>query len=112
MDSGNLFAGLPDKLAEEAFSTLLEAAGLRLVRIVSTGQASPSGTWYDQAEAEWVVLLRGNAGLLIEGEAAPRRLGPGDWLLIPAHLRHRVEWTDPDQPNVWLALHHQAATVP
>jgi len=27
-------------------------------------------------------------------------------VVIPARCRHRVEWTDPDQETVWLALHH------
>ena len=108
MRTANLYADLPDRLAEEDISTLLETGPCRLERIVSTGQATPPGQWYDQAKAEWVVLLQGSAGLLIEGESAPRRLGPGDWLLLPAHRRHRVEWTDPDRPTVWLALHHPA----
>lgn len=107
MKAGNLFSDLPAGLPEEEFSTLLDAQGLRLERIVSTGQATPEGTWYDQTRAEWVVLLQGSARLLVEGEPEARRLGPGDWLLIPAHIRHRVEWTDPAQPTVWLALHYQ-----
>ena len=105
MKAGNLFGDLPASLPDEAFATLLEGPGFRLERIVSTGQATPEGAWYDQPQAEWVVLLRGGARLLIEGEPEPRQLHPGDWLLIPAHVRHRVEWTDPAQPTVWLALH-------
>jgi cupin 2 domain-containing protein len=104
--AGNLFHALRPDAAEEQFSTLLEEAGFVLERIVSTGQASPPGVWYDQDRAEWVVLLRGSAGLEFEGEAEPRALRPGDWVHIPAHARHRVAWTDPDQPTVWLALHH------
>jgi cupin 2 domain-containing protein len=104
--SGNLFDALAADATEEQVSTLLKAAGFVLERIVSTGQASPPGFWYDQDRAEWVVLLRGSAGLELEGEPAPRVLHPGDWVHIPAHARHRVAWTDPDQPTVWLALHH------
>ena len=105
IECGNLYADLPEKLSEEDLSTLVEGGRCRLARIVSTGQASPPGFWYDQDEAEWVVVLRGRARLLIEGEAAARNLDAGDYVLIPAHARHRVEWTDPDQPTVWLALH-------
>ena len=106
MQSGNLFDDLPgSSISEEAISTLLETVGLRLLRIVSTSQVTPNGTWYDQDEAEWVMVTRGRAGLLIEGESKVRTLVAGDYLLIPAHVRHRVEWTDPDQPTVWLALH-------
>lgn len=105
--AGNLFAALPrSAAAEEEFSVLLETPGLTLERIVSTGQASPPGHWYSQDRAEWVLLLRGSAGLEFEGEPVPRILRPGDWVHIPALARHRVAWTDPDGPTVWLALHH------
>ena len=106
MRAGGLFDALPQDAAEEQVSTLLQGAGFVLERIVSTGQASPPGFWYDQERAEWVLLLRGSAGLELEGEAAPRTLHPGDWVHLPAHARHRVAWTDPAEPTVWLALHH------
>lgn len=106
--TGNLLDGLSETLSEEQFSTLVEGGGYRLVRIVSTGQSSPPGFWYDQEEAEWVVVLRGRARLLIEGDAAAHDLSAGDHVLIPAHVRHRVDWTDPDQPTVWLALYFDA----
>ncbi|MEX2617648.1 MAG: cupin domain-containing protein [Alphaproteobacteria bacterium] len=104
-DSGNLFAGLPDVQPGEVLDILMAGGGFRLVRIISTGQATPQGEWYDQAEEEWVVLLQGAAGLRFEDEAAERVLSPGDWVSIPAHRRHRVEWTAPTEPTVWLALH-------
>ena len=85
---------------------LLETPRVRIERIVSTGQASPPGFWYDQDRAEWVLVVSGAAGLLFEGEAEPLSLGPGDWVHIPAHRRHRVLWTDPANPTVWLAVHH------
>jgi cupin 2 domain-containing protein len=103
--SGNLFADLPEHAESEQVATLLAAPAARIERIVSTGQASPPGQWYDQDWAEWVVLLKGAAGVLFAGEAAPRVLAPGDWLCIPAHARHRVEWTAPDEATVWLAVH-------
>ena len=86
---------------------LAERPGVRIERIVSTGQASPPGFWYDQDWGEWVVLLSGAARLRFADEDEPRHLGPGDWVDIPAHCRHRVEWTDPDQPTVWLAVHYR-----
>jgi cupin 2 domain-containing protein len=101
----NLFAGIPGELSREISEMLLETPGVVLERIVSAGQATPPGEWYDQETHEWVVLLSGAAGLLFESEKQARVLGPGDYLLIPAHCRHRVEWTDPDQKTVWLALH-------
>ena len=107
--AGNLFADLPvAKEAAERLETLLARSGLRIERIVSTGQASPAGFWYQQADAEWVVLLSGEALLRFEDESAARRLRAGDWLYIEPQRRHRVDWTDPAAPTVWLAVHHDA----
>lgn len=103
--SGNLFAKLTPPASEERFEALLETDGVTLERIVSTGQATPPGDWYDQPLAEWVVLLKGAAGLRFEDETEVRELRPGDYVLIPAHARHRVEWTSETEPTVWLALH-------
>ena len=106
-DVGNLFASLPAGREGEQTTELVANANLRIERIVSTGQASPPGFWYDQDWAEWVLLLAGSAGLLFEDEAEPRVLQPGDYLLIPAHRRHRVAWTDTEHPTVWLAVHYR-----
>ncbi len=103
--SGNLFAGIPARSGAELTTILAEGPGVTVERVVSTGQASPPGFWYDQDRTEWVILLQGAAGLLIEGEEAPRTLQPGDFVEIPAHVRHRVEWTEPNRPTVWLAVH-------
>jgi cupin 2 domain-containing protein len=102
----NLFDPIPPQITAEIIQVLLATAHFRLERIVSAGQATPPGEWYDQDTHEWVALLTGGAGLRFEDEAEPRVLSPGDYLLIPAHRRHRVEWTDPDTPTVWLALHY------
>ena len=104
-DAGNLFAALPQRLDAEQIVALVTNDNVRIERIVSTGQASPPGFWFDQDWAEWVLLLAGSAGLLFEGEAKPRVLRPGDHLLIPAHRRHRVAFTDAAQATVWLAVH-------
>jgi cupin 2 domain-containing protein len=102
--SGNLLRDLPDARAGEVTDGLLTAPGLRIERIVSHGQASPPGFWYDQAQAEWVLLLKGAARLRFADEPSEHVLGPGDWLHIAAHRRHRVEWTDPAEATVWLAV--------
>lgn len=102
----NLFASLPSGAAEEQLVELLSRPGLRIERIVSYGHASPPGFWYDQPQAEWVLLLRGAARLRFEDETASRSLQPGDFLEIAAHRRHRVEWTEPVVPTVWLAVHY------
>ncbi|MCZ7651969.1 MAG: cupin domain-containing protein [Thermoanaerobaculia bacterium] len=105
LERGSLFWGLPAPGPEESFESLLAAPGFRVERIVSHGHASPEGFWYDQGWAEWVVVLSGEALLEVEGEAEPLPLAPGDWVLLPARRRHRVAWTTPDGPTVWLAIH-------
>jgi cupin 2 domain-containing protein len=107
MHTHNLFAHFDPFSQEEQHSLLLARPGLQIARIVSTGQASPPGFWYDQSQHEWVVLLAGEAKLVFEDEAAPRDLVPGDFVEIPAHCRHRVEWTDPEVPTVWLAVFYE-----
>jgi cupin 2 domain-containing protein len=102
--TSNILSPLPAVGVDEAVDTLLKGKGFRLERIVSHGQASPAGFWYDQDEAEWILVVAGRARLTIEGEAENRELGPGDSLFLPAHCRHRVAWTDPDQPTVWLTV--------
>ena len=106
IQSANLFDFVPTGGADEDMTTLLTTPGARLIRIVSTGQATPVGDWYDQDDNEWVVVLRGRAGLRIDGEDDIRILSEGDYVDLPTGLRHRVEWTDADEPTVWLALHY------
>lgn len=108
----NLLSPLPDAEAAEAVDLLLTRPDLRIERIVSLGQASPPGFWYDQDEGEWVLLLAGAAQLRFEDEAEPRRLAPGDWLDIAPHRRHRVDWTDPVMPTVWLAIFYRKLPNP
>ena len=103
----NLLHDLPDALAAEISDGLVEASSIRIERIVSHGQASPDGFWYDQDEAEWVLVLAGAARLRFEDEPEARMLCPGDHVEIAAHRRHRVEWTDPSQPTVWLAVSYR-----
>lgn len=99
----NIFASLPEHSDQELFTTLLERPGCRIERIISYGQASPAGFWYDQAWDEWVLLLQGAAEIdLVDRHVA---LSPGDHLFIPAGQKHRVTRTDPDQPTIWLAIH-------
>ena len=103
----NIFALVPPAASHEQLTMLLAATNMQLERIVSHAHASPEGFWYDQEWAEWVIVLKGSAGLHFEGESAPRVLSPGDYLEIPPHTRHRVAWTDATEPTVWLALHYR-----
>ena len=99
----NLF-DLPDSLPEdEEFTELLHSKDLRIERIVSTGQTTPAGEWYDQDEDEWVALIQGEAALEYEsGEKL--RLSAGDHVLLPAHCRHRVAYTSHHPPCIWVAV--------
>ncbi|MFZ2269497.1 MAG: cupin [Azonexus sp.] len=107
----NLFAGLPAApAAAEQFAELLARPGLRIERIVSTGQCSPPDFWYDQAEGEWVLILQGEAKLRLADEAAARHLKAGDFLDIAPHRQHRVDWTPADQMTIWLAVFYAPQT--
>ena len=103
MQPDNIFTGIPEQLPEELNSELLRGRRFRLERIVSKGHASPEGFWYDQDEDEWVLLIEGAARLDFD-DGRSLSLTVGDYLLIPAHCRHRVAWTDPERQTVWLAL--------
>ncbi|MEW6296263.1 MAG: cupin domain-containing protein [Thermodesulfobacteriota bacterium] len=107
MKPQNLFSPLPNIIPEEICEVLLHTGLFTLQRIISAGQATPPGEWYDQDTHEWVVLLSGSAGLRFADAPDLLVLRPGDYVHIPAHRRHRVEWTDPRHPTVWLALHYR-----
>lgn len=102
----NLLDDIPDRLSDEITDMLASSSHVRIERIVSHGQASPAGFWYDQQQHEWVTLLQGAARLRFEDQEQPVEMQAGDFLLIPAHHRHRVEWTTEDEPTVWLAVHY------
>lgn len=104
----NLFDNIPDNLPEELITSLVDNPQARIERIVSTGQSSPDGFWYDQDQAEWVIVLKGEARILFEGDDSPIHMRPGDHINIPAHRRHRVEWTTPIEATVWLAVFYDA----
>lgn len=103
----NLFTPQKSLPVEELFEELFRGQAFRVERIVSTGQATREGQWYDQEHAEWVVLLSGSAVLRFEEETEGRTLVPGDTVNIPAHCRHRVEATAADRESVWLAIHYE-----
>jgi cupin 2 domain-containing protein len=104
--TGNLRSGLPVRpLPDEVVDLLVERPDLRIERIVSTGQTTPEGQWYDQDTDELVLVVDGAARLCIEGESEEREVSEGDWILLPAHCRHRVTWTRAEPPTVWLAIH-------
>jgi cupin 2 domain-containing protein len=100
----NLFDGTPRAAPEEIVSVLLHYDGVRIERIISTGQATPVDAPYCQEHDEWVLLLSGSAGLWIEADGE-YSLRPGDCMMIAAGRRHRVTWTASGEPTIWLAIH-------
>lgn len=101
---GNLLANVPALLPEELFETLLESSHVTIKRIVSKGHISPKDFWYDQNQNEFVLVVQGAARLLFEHDKQLVSLEVGDYINIPAHQKHRVEWTDPKVETTWLAI--------
>jgi cupin 2 domain-containing protein len=102
----NLLSNIPSQLPHELTQALLATKHLRIERIVSLGHASPPGFWYDQETDEWVLLFSGQARLRFDdGEMI--EMTAGSYVNIAAHRKHRVDWTDPSQPTVWLAVHYR-----
>ncbi len=102
-DRGNLLDGIPGELPTELTELIVDGSALRIERIVSRGHVTPDAEWYDQEENEWVLLVSGGARLRF-ADGRVEELAPGDYMNIPAHTKHRVEWTRPDTDTVWLAV--------
>jgi cupin 2 domain-containing protein len=99
----NIFENISSNIPEEIIEPLITNDRIRVERIVSKGQTSPKGFWYDQDENEWLIVLKGNAKLLFENDELIK-LSAGDYIKIPAHKKHRVEWTDPETETIWLTV--------
>jgi cupin 2 domain-containing protein len=102
----NIFNGIPAIIPEELFENLVERDNLKIERIVSQGHCTPAGQWYDQSWDEWVLLLQGKA-ILAYQDGNTVKMQEGDYVVIPAHTLHRVEWTQPEAKTVWLAIHSE-----
>jgi cupin 2 domain-containing protein len=102
----NIFSDVKDHLPEEEFLVLAASECVKIERIVSTGHRSPEEFWYDQDNNEWVLVLAG-CGVIEFEDGRMIELNPGDYLNIPAHQKHRVKETSPNEPTVWLAIHHK-----
>jgi cupin 2 domain-containing protein len=104
MNKGNIWATIPEQIPDELTEILAGSSGVTIEQIISRGHRSADDFWYDQAHSEWVLLLQGQAGLSFEGHAATVELTAGDYINIPAHVRHRVAWTPEDTETIWLAV--------
>ncbi len=103
----NIFKKIPKEIPDEIFQKILSTDKLKIERILSKGHASPKVGWYDQNTNEWVILLKGKAKLAFQESNNPVELTSGDYINIPSHVKHRVEWTDPSQETIWLAVHYR-----
>jgi cupin 2 domain-containing protein len=103
----NLFTAIPKELKSELIEKLVDSDDVTVERIVSRGHKSPETGWYDQDQNEWVLLLQGEAKLLFDDDAYVD-LKVGDYIDIPAHKKHKVEWTAPDIETVWLAVFYRS----
>ncbi|MBI3125232.1 MAG: cupin domain-containing protein [Ignavibacteriales bacterium] len=102
----NIFAEIPDTLPEEVFEKITEGKDFFVERIISDGHTSPPNFWYDQETNEFIMLMSGSAKILYD-DGNSFSLSPGDYLIIPAHQKHRVEETDKTQKTIWLAAHYK-----
>ncbi|MGA2298938.1 MAG: cupin domain-containing protein [FCB group bacterium] len=102
----NIFSEIPTDLSQEIFHDIIKNNNFKLEKIISTGQSTPAGQWLEEAQNEWVILLKGSAELLFENNMQKIKLKPGDYLFIPSYTKHRVETTDKEKETIWLALHY------
>ena len=100
--SQNIFK-LPDKLPPEELFEAIFDNGILIERVVSTGQTTPEGEWYDQERDEWLIVLQGEGELGYE-DGSRIKLATGDYLFIPARQKHRVEYTSSEPPCIWLTI--------
>ncbi len=103
MELKNIFENVPQELKKELFQTLAENNNIRIERIISRGQITPENKWYNQNENEFVILLKGEAELLFEN-GEKEKLRSGDYLIIPAHRKHRVVYTSKNPECIWLTV--------
>jgi cupin 2 domain-containing protein len=105
MKKENIFANLVKNKDKEIFQEILSKNNIKIERIVSYGQSSPKEGWYDQEGDEWVMVLKGKAVLSFK-ESDDVVLESGEYINIPAHTKHKVSWTAPDEETIWLAVHY------
>ena len=100
----NIFRDIPENSEDEFFEVLLNNPAFKMERIISQGHVSPDNFWYDQDKNEFVLLISGSAKISFENEGIVEII-PGDYFIIPAHKKHRVEFTQPAEKTIWLTLY-------
>ena len=56
--------------------------------------------------APHVPVHLGSLGVCVRAAQKRVEMKPGDFLNIPAFKKHRVDWTTPDEPTVWLGVRY------
>lgn len=102
----NIFSQIPKDIPDEVFEEIINTNDCKIERIISKGHSTPNNYWYEQEKNEWVIVLKGYAHLLFEENDELIIMKKGDYINIPAHKKHRVEWTDPNKETIWLAVHY------
>ncbi len=110
LDIKNIFLGIKNQSPEEIFEPIIKTNQFKIERIISSGQSTDKGKWYDQDVDEWVILLKGSAGLLFESNNEKIIMKPSDYINIPAYQKHRVEWTVADEETIWLSVRYRNET--
>lgn len=106
MSSNNLYSAIPDVVPEELFEDIQTGSSVRIERIISDGHSTAADSWYDQEEHEWVSVLKGEG--VIEYESGNQVvLREGDYINIPAHVKHRVKSTSATEKTIWLAVFYR-----
>ena len=105
MQITNIFNNIPTQLSQELFQDIISKDGIKIQRIVSQGAITQDDKWFNQENDEWVIVLQGKATLSFEDDS-DIKLSIGDYILIPAHKKHKVSWTSSDEQTVWLAIHY------
>jgi len=106
MDIKNIFSDIQKHAPDEILENILQTDQFKIERIISRGHATANEEWYDQDRNEWVMVLKGSAGLMFEGDDKAVIMKTGDYINIPAHRKHRVKWTEPEEETIWLAVHY------
>lgn len=101
----NIFESIPTNIQTEVFENIVDSNNVKIERIISKGRASTPTEWLDEQTNEWVIVLQGEAILLFDN-ASSVTLKTGDYINIPAHTKHKVEWTTSDTETIWLAIHY------
>ena len=102
----NILSDIHKKHREEILEEIVSSGNVKVERIVSRGHETPEGRWYDQDRNEFVVVLNGEAELLFEEGNQRIKMIKGDYIVIPAHVKHRVERTHPRRNTIWLAVYY------